>query len=79
MYEKLVAYRKLLIPRSVEEFMPVGSTSVLFEFSFYQIEQVLKKCHLLFTMEDILSEIELWRNVHANNIYSMLADTFDDI
>ena len=77
--EKLVRYRKSLLPKNVKEFIPVGTSSVLFEFGFYQIEQVMNNCHALFNMEDILSKVELWRHVHANNIYVMLSETFKDM
>lgn len=76
--EKIANYRKSLLPKNVTEFMPV-TPNILFEFSLYQIEQVMKNCHELFTMEDILSRIELWRHVHANNIYAILSETFHDM
>jgi hypothetical protein len=77
--EKLVRYRKSLLPKNVKEFIPVGTSSVLCEFGFYQIEQVMNNCRALFNMEDILSKVELWRHVHANNIYVMLSETFKDM
>ena len=77
--EKLVRYRTSLLPKSVSEFIPVGTLNIFFEFGFYQIEQILKNCHQLFTIEDILSRTELWRHVHANNVYKILYETFKDI
>ena len=68
-----------MLPKSVSEFIPVGTPNIFFEFGFYQIEQILKNCHQLFTIEDILSRTELWRHVHANNVYKILYETFKDI
>ena len=42
--KKLFQYRESLLPSSTDEFIPVGSTGILFEFNYYQINQVLKNC-----------------------------------
>ena len=77
--EKLIDYRRSLIPATTEEFLPVGSTCILFEFDHCQIEQVLANCKYLFDMDDIISCIELWRNSHANMVYSILNEVFGDM
>jgi hypothetical protein len=61
------------------EFMPVGPPNVLFEFSQFQIEQVLNNCHHLFTSTNILEHVEIWRRVHAENICLVLHETFGDM
>ena len=77
--EKLVNYRRSLIPATTEEFLPVGSTCILFEFDHSQIEQVLANCKYLFDMDDIVSCIDLWRNTHANMVYTILNEVFGDM
>ncbi len=77
--QKLLNYRTSLIPATTEQFLPVGSIGILFEFDHYQIEQVLANCTHLFTMNDIVSCVELWRNVHANMVYTILNEVFKDM
>ena len=63
----------------LKEFIPVGSPNVLFEFGYYQIEQVIKNCDHLFTFKDIVHHVELWRHAHVNNIFMALSETFNDM
>ncbi len=79
LHQKLLAYRQKLLPNSVTEFMPVGPPNVFFEFSQFQIEQVLNNCHHLFTVAGILEHIEIWRQVHAQNVCLALHETFGDM
>ena len=79
LYQKLNEYRRSLLPNRNDHFIPVGSLNILFEFGFYQISQVMKNCHQLFTLEDIVQHVELWRHVHVNNVYMVLSQTFDDM
>jgi hypothetical protein len=79
LHQKLLTYRKTLLPKSVTEFMPVGAPNVFFEFSQFQISQVLNNCEHLFTLADILEHVEIWRHVHANNVLFALHETFGDI
>ena len=67
------------MPKSTDEFIPVGSANVLFEFDHYQIKQVLENCCYVYTINDLLEYVELWRNTHANNVMAILAEIFDDI
>ena len=72
-------YRERLLPSSTDEFIPVGSTGILFEFDHYQITQVLKNCDNIFNMNDITDCVEVWRHVHANNIFKCMSEVFDDM
>ena len=76
---KLKAYRASLLPKRTREFIPVSSTSILFEFNFYQIKQVLENCQYLFNITDIMKYIDLWRAIHANNVYLALFPVFEDM
>ena len=77
--EKLLNYRASILPARTNEFIPVGSTNVLFEFDHYQIKQVVENCCYVYTMDDLLEYVELWRNTHASNVMATLAEVFDDI
>ena len=57
-HQKLNEYRRSLLPNRNDHFLPVGSLNLLFEFGFYQISQVMKNCHQLFTLEDIVQHVE---------------------
>ena len=52
---------------------------MFFEFGHNQIAQVLQNCDHLFTIVDIVDCVEIWRNVHANNIFSAVSEVFDDM
>ena len=63
----------------MKEFMPVGHPNVFFEFSQFQIDQVMTKCEHRFTLADIWEHVEIWRSAHANNIFLGLNETFSDM
>ena len=77
--KKLLQYRKCLLPSSTDKFIPVGSTGILFEFDNYQITQVLRNCDSIFNINDIADCVEVWRHVHANNIFKCMSEVFDDM
>eukprot|EP00112_Aurelia_sp_Birch-Aquarium-sp1_P013752 Seg2933.4 transcript_id=Seg2933.4/GoldUCD/mRNA.D3Y31 product="hypothetical protein" protein_id=Seg2933.4/GoldUCD/D3Y31 len=58
---------------------PVSCSSVLLEFGQIQVEQVLQNCNNLFTLDDILSKVEIWRMAHARFILNILQIVFEDI
>ena len=72
--QKLLSYRASILPASTNEFIPVGSTNVLFEFDHYQINQILENCCYVFTMDDLLEYVDLWRNTYANNVMDILGE-----
>ncbi len=77
--KKLFQYRESLLPSSTDEFIPVGSTGILFEFDYYQINQVLKNCDNIFNINDITDCVEVWRHEHANNTFKCMSEVFDDM
>ena len=42
------------------------------------MQQSFKSCHLLFSLADIKSKVEIWRDIHANNVLVALHEVFDD-
>eukprot|EP00112_Aurelia_sp_Birch-Aquarium-sp1_P008878 Seg199.13 transcript_id=Seg199.13/GoldUCD/mRNA.D3Y31 product="putative ATP-dependent RNA helicase R290" protein_id=Seg199.13/GoldUCD/D3Y31 len=77
--KQLINYRAMLLPSNTDQFIPVGSSGILLEFGNYHINQVLQHCDHLFTMDDIITCIELWRNSHAKNIFLALNEVFRDM
>ena len=57
----------------------VSFPNLSFEFTDFHICQVLSHCHKLFTVDDIISFVEVWRTYHAHNILQALNDVFHDI
>lgn len=57
----------------------VGVPNVFLEFSRFQIEQVLRNCHKLFTLEDVVTNVEIWRTQHAVGVLSAIAQIFRDV
>ena len=50
-----------------------------FEFTEFQVSQVLKNCHQIFKLEDVMSKVEIWTIIHAPNILSMLGQVLRDV
>ena len=71
---KLLKFQQDLVLQ-VETKTMLSCFNVLLEFNAFYINQVLKKCHQLFTMKDILHHVEIWRYKYARAIMS---DTFGD-
>ena len=58
---------------------PVSCPSILLEFGQIQIDQVLENCNNLFSSDDVLSKVEIWRMAHAQFILNLLQIVFEDI
>ena len=43
------------------------------------IKAVLKKCNCIFTMEDVLELVPVYKKEHATEILVMIRDVFEDI
>ncbi len=50
-----------------------------FEFNELQVNQILKSCQYFFSIEGVMSKVEIWRNIDAENILCMVAAIFQDI
>ena len=59
--------------------MMVTCPNVLLEFNSFHINQVVERCHHLFTMEDVLESVEIWRSQYAIDILRVLNEIFGDI
>lgn len=78
--ELLISYKKNLIETEICNMTStVGVPNVFLEFGWLQIQQVLKTCDRLFTVEDVLENVEIWRRHHAIAIIDAVAQVFGDI
>ena len=57
----------------------VGVQNVFLEFGWLQIIQIIQTCHKLFTVEDVLKNVEIWRKTHAFAVLDAVAQAFGDI
>lgn len=57
----------------------VSCPNNLLEFNNFHINQVLEKCHKLFSFSDIVREVEIWRYSYAVEILKIINGTFNDI
>jgi hypothetical protein len=57
----------------------VGVQNVFLEFDWLQIIQILQTCHTLFTVDDVLQNVEIWRKHHAVAVLDAVAQIFGDI
>ena len=76
--QKLWAFREQML-RKVNVATMVSCPNVLLEFNAYHIEQVVENCSHLFTLDNILCNVEIWRNCYAVGIQRLLKETFRDI
>ena len=53
--------------------------SILFEFSHFQINQVMANCYKIKTLEHVEHFVEVWRKEHSRAIPLALHHVFDDI
>ena len=78
--EKLYVYsRSILMKYEASIIKPVSIPNIYNEFGSYQINQVLDNCDKMFTLPDVYNHVEIWRNLYANNVLSILHDIFGDI
>ena len=62
----LTSYQKQLINSEIHNMTAiVGVPNVFLKFGGFQIEQVLRNCHKLFTLEDVITNVEISRTQHA--------------
>lgn len=76
--KKLVEYHQDLIKQMNINKMVTCPNHIL-EFNNFHINEVIESCHKLFTVEDILSNVEIWRHQYAIGILKQISDVFGDI
>jgi hypothetical protein len=69
----LMSYKMQLIEMEVNTMTSsVGIPNVFLEFGGMQISQVLNTCHKLFTIDDVIENVEIWRKNHALGILEVI-------
>ena len=76
--ERLHSYRLCLLPDNLEQLKHVAYPNLFLEFSSLQVSQTLKNCDKIFSVSDVKDHVEIWREVHANNILLAIHDVFSD-
>ncbi len=78
--ELLITFKKEMIEKEISGMTStVGVPNVFLEFGWLQILQILQTCHKLFTVEDVLQNVEIWRKHHAVAVLNAIAQVFGDI
>ncbi len=66
------------IVSGVADVKPIGTMSIKFEFSSFQIDQIIASCEYIFTIEDVFKFVEIWRQSHASRVLQFVHDIFQD-
>ena len=54
-------------------------TNVLLEFGKEQINQITNHAETIFTLEDILENVDIWKKKHAIYVLEIFCKVFDDV
>eukprot|EP00794_Sanderia_malayensis_P021152 gene21152-23232_t len=76
--EQLRTYMRNILPDEIKSCTPVSYPNIFCEFGHVQLSQVIEHCDKIFTLADVKKYVEIWRNVHANNILLAIHDIFKD-
>ena len=57
----------------------VTCPNVLLEFNTFHINQVVESCQNLFTAENVLRSVEIWRHHHAKQVLKVIGEVFGDV
>ena len=81
---KLITLRKSLLSNFLHQFpkgeLPVSTVpELLIGFSDHQVSQVLENCDKLFSVSDVNTHVEIWKETHAQAIMDIISDVFQDI
>ena len=76
--DKLNSYAESLVQTTVDSCTPVSYPNIYHEFGSLQVKQILDNLHMIFTLEDIKCYVEIWRDIHANNVLVAVHEVFND-
>ena len=82
--QNLSEYHKTLIKTLMlksrnHQIKSLSHPQFLLGFSEVQVSQVCKNCAEIFTLQDILSKVEIWDMKHAHKILEILNEVFEDV
>ena len=49
------------------------------QFGSEQLHQVVDNCALLFSQEDVMKHVDIWRQSHAKMILNIISSIFNDV
>jgi ATP-dependent DNA helicase RecQ len=77
---ELKSFRDNLIREHKEKVLnTVSLPTSLLEFGKLQILSIIKNCHKIFSISDVMQYVEVWRKSHAFGILTAINDVFNDI
>ena len=76
--QKLIEYQHSLI-KQMNVSMMVTYPNNLMEFNSFHVNQIVDNCHKLFTVEDIVDCVEIWRHKYAIDILKQINEVFKDV
>lgn len=76
--EKLTLMAKIIATQSKSP-RSVISANALMQFDSDQVTQVVDNCHLLFSQEDVMKHVDIWKRTHAQMILNIIGNIFHDI
>ena len=76
--EKLTIMAKTIATKSSSP-TPVISANALMQFESEQVSQVVDNCSLLFSHEDVMKHVDIWRQSHAKMIVNIISSVFNDV
>ena len=74
---RLVEFQKDLLKGVSTETM-VSCPNILLGFNMFHINQVVENCHNLFSLQDVLEVVEIWRNEYAIAILHIIKEIFGE-
>ena len=82
--DKRLLERKLLelhinLSKQVQVQTMVSCPNVLLEFNSFHIKQIVRNCHVLFRLRDVMDVVEIWRKQQAIAVMHVFAEAFGDI
>jgi len=77
---ELKAYRRNEVRKHIDGLAHlVSCPNVLLELGDFLVEQTVESCHRIFTLQDVLTYVEVWRLEHAAAILQIIGECFGDI
>ena len=76
--KKLIAFQHEMAKQGQAEKM-VTCPTYLLEFNAFHVNQVIECCEKLFSVDDVLTSVEIWRHHYARGVVKIISDVFGDI
>ena len=67
------------LSKQVEVQTMVSCPNVLLEFNSFHVKQIVRNCHVLFSLRDVMDVVEIWRKQYAIAVMHVIAEVFGDI